>query len=153
MPRSGPATLASLKTLFETKCGKVRPLPPKLARPCGCLRMSLPRSYSHAFRNCVFTLDGVVSLNVRGHASGGDISGSSAQDRMVMGLLRAVADVSSIGSGTLRVDRRQVWTAESIVSALADDYRQLRKALGKRAAPLNLIVSGSSHLFLRYLFP
>jgi hypothetical protein len=29
----------------------------------------------------------------RGHAAGGDISGFNIQDRMVMGLLRAVADV------------------------------------------------------------
>ena len=143
MPRPGPAALASLQTLFETKRGKVLPLPPKLVRLYGCLRMPLPRSHTHVFSNFVTTLDGVVSLNTKGHASGGDISGSSAQDRMVMGLLRAVADVVIIGSGTLGVDRRHVWMAEAIFPALADDYRQLRKALGKRAAPLNVIVSGS----------
>jgi riboflavin biosynthesis pyrimidine reductase len=143
MPRSGPAALTSLQTLFETKRGKVLPLPPKLVRLYGRLRMPLPRSHPHVFSNFVTTLDGVVSLNTKGHASGGDISGFSAQDRMVMGLLRAVADVVIIGSGTLGVDRRHVWTAEAIFPKLADDYRQLRKALGKRAAPLNVIVSGS----------
>ncbi len=143
MPRPGPAALASLQTLFETKRGKVLQLPPKLVRLYGCLRMPLPRSRPHVFSNFVTTLDGVVSLNVKGHASGGDISGSSGQDRMVMGLLRAIADVVIIGLGTLDVDRRHVWTAEAIFPALADDYRQLRKALGKRAAPLNVIVSGS----------
>jgi len=110
--------------------------------------MPLPRSYPHVFSNFVSTLDGVVSLHTKGHASGGDISGFSAQDRMVMGLLRAVADVVIIGSGTLGVDRRHVWTAEAIFPALADDYRQLRKALGKRAAPLNVIVSGSGGIDL-----
>jgi len=148
MPRPGPAALASLKTLFETKRGKVLPLPPKLARLYGCLRMPLPRSHPHIFSNFVSTLDGVVSLNMKGHASGGDISGFSAQDRMVMGLLRAIADVVIIGSGTLDVDRRHVWTAEAIFPALADDYRQLRKALGKRAAPLNVIVSGNGGIDL-----
>ena len=148
MPRPGPVALASLKTLFETKRGRVLPLPPNLARLYGCLRMPLPRSYPHVFSNFVSTLDGVVSLHTKGHASGGDISGFSAQDRMVMGLLRAVADVVIIGSGTLGVDRRHVWTAEAICPAFADDFRQLRKALGKRAAPLNVIVSGSGGIDL-----
>lgn len=149
MPRSGPATLASLKTLFETKRGEVLPLPPKLAHLYGCLRMPLPRSHPHVFSNFVTTLDGVVSLNVKGHASGGDISGFSAQDRMVMGLLRAIADVVIIGSGTLGADRRHVWTAEAIFPELANEYRRLSQALGKRGAPLNVIVSGSGEIDLR----
>jgi riboflavin biosynthesis pyrimidine reductase len=135
--------IATVATLIETKRGTLLPLPPRLARLYGSLRMPLPRSHLHVFSNFVTTLDGVVSLSAKGHASGGDISGFSAQDRMVMGLLRAIADVVIIGSGTLGVDRRHVWTAEAIFPALADDYRQLRKALGKRAAPLNVIVSGS----------
>src|SRR5659263_307115 len=149
MPRPGPSTLASLETLFETKRGKVLPLPPNLARLYGCLRMPLPRSQPHVFSNFVTTLDGVVSLNVKGHASGADISGESIQDRMVMGLLRAIADVVIVGSGTLGVDRRHVWTAEAICPELADDYRQLSKALGKRGPPLNVIVSGSGEIDLR----
>jgi riboflavin biosynthesis pyrimidine reductase len=149
MPRLGPATLAPLETLFETKRGKVLPLPPKLARLYGCLRMPLPRSQPHVFSNFVTTLDGVVSLNVKGHASGADISGFIAQDRMVMGLLRAIADVVIVGSGTLGADRRHVWTAEAICPELADDYRQLSKALGKRGPPLNVIVSGSGEIDLR----
>jgi riboflavin biosynthesis pyrimidine reductase len=149
MPRPGPATLAPLKTLFETKRGKVLPLPPNLARLYGCLRMPLPRSHPHVFSNFVTTLDGVVSLNVKGHASGRDISGSSAQDRMVMGLLRAIADVVIIGSGTLGADRRHVWTAGAIFPELADEYRRLSKALGKREAPLNVIISGSGEIDLR----
>jgi riboflavin biosynthesis pyrimidine reductase len=149
MPRPDPAVLASLKTLFETKRGKVLPLPPELARLYGRLRIPLPRSRPHVFSNFVTTLDGVVSLNVAGHASGGDISGFSAQDRMVMGLLRAIADVVIIGSGTLGVDRRHVWTAEAIFPALACEYRQMRIALGKASAPLNVLVSGSGNIDLR----
>ena len=149
-PRNpGPASLASLATLVETKRGTLLPLPPKLARLYGCLRMPLARSHPHVFSNFVTTLDGVVSLNARGHASGADISGSSAQDRMVMGLLRAVADVVIVGSGTLGADRRHVWTAEAIFPELADEYRRLRETLGKRGAPLNVIVSGSGEIDLR----
>ncbi|MCK9381451.1 MAG: dihydrofolate reductase family protein [Sulfuritalea sp.] len=149
MPRSGSATLAPLKTLFETKRGKVVPLPPKLARLYGCLRMPLPRTHPHVFSNFVTTLDGVVSLNTKGHASGGDISGFSAQDRMVMGLLRAIADVVIIGAGTLGADSRHLWTAEAIFPKLADEYRRLSKALGKSEAPLNVIVSGRGEIDLR----
>jgi hypothetical protein len=101
MLRAVPAALASLETLFETKRGKVLPLPPNLARLYGSLRMPLPRIHPHVYSNFVTSLDGVVSLNAKGHASGADISGFSAQDRMVMGLLRAIADVVIIGSGTL----------------------------------------------------
>jgi len=148
MPGPVPAAVVSLETLFETKRGKVLPLPPGLARLYGCLRMPLPRSHPHVFSNFVSTLDGVVSLSVPGHASGRDISGSSAQDRMVMGLLRAIADVVIIGSGTLGADRRQVWTAEAIFPALAKEYRQLGKALDKCSVPLNVIVSGSGEIDL-----
>jgi len=56
--------------------------------------MPIPGTRPHVFSNFVTTLDGVVSLNTKGHASGGDISGFSAQDRMVMGLMRAIADVA-----------------------------------------------------------
>jgi riboflavin biosynthesis pyrimidine reductase len=149
MPRPGPATVASLETLLETKRGQVLPLPPKLTRLYGCLRMLPPGSHPRVFSNFVTTLDGVVSLNVKGHASGADISGFSTQDRMVMGLLRAIADAVVIGSGTLRADRRHVWTAEATCPELADEYRRLRKTLGKRGAPLNVIVSGSGGVDLR----
>jgi riboflavin biosynthesis pyrimidine reductase len=111
--------------------------------------MALPRARPHVFSNFVTTLDGVVSLNTKGHASGGDISGFSAQDRMVMGLLRAVADVVIIGAGTLLSDRRHVWTAAAIYPALADEYAQLSEALGQNGPPLNVIVSGSGRIDLR----
>ena len=145
---SASAPLPSLKTLFETQRGKLLLLPPRLAHLYGSLRMPSPQSRPHVFSNFVSTLDGVVSLNVPGHASGGDISGFSAQDRMVMGLLRAVADVVIIGSGTLEADRRHLWTAESVFPKLADDYRRLRQSLGKGEAPLNVVVTGSGKIDL-----
>ena len=49
---------------------------------------------------------------------------------------------------TLGVDRRHVWSAEAIFPALAKQYRQLRKALGKSSVPLNAIVSGSGEIDL-----
>src|SRR5512132_4332523 len=146
---SDSASLAPLTTLFETRRGRALPLPPKLARLYGCLRVPLPRTRPYVFSNFVTTLDGVVSLNTKGHASGGDISGFSAQDRMVMGLMRAIADVVIIGTGTLSADRRHVWTAAAILPALANEYRLLSNALGQRGPPLNVIVSGSGRVDLR----
>jgi riboflavin biosynthesis pyrimidine reductase len=111
--------------------------------------MPLPRTPPFVFSNFVTTLDGVVSLNTKGHAGGGDISGFSAQDRMVMGLCRAIADVVIIGAGTLSADRHHVWTAAAIFPELADEYRHVSEALGQRGPPLNVIVSGSGRLDLR----
>jgi riboflavin biosynthesis pyrimidine reductase len=149
MHRSRSATLVPLETLFETKRGKAVPLPPKLARLYGSLRMPLQRAHPRVISNFVTALDGVVSLNTRGHASGADISGFSAQDRMVMGLLRAIADVVIIGAGTLGADSLRLWTAAAVFPQLADEYRRLSKALGKSEAPLNVIVSGSGKVDLR----
>lgn len=139
--------LTPLETLYETAHGKTLPLPPRLARLYGRLRMPLRRERPYVISNFVTTLDGVVSLNQPGHASGGDISGFSAQDRMVMGLLRAIADVVIVGAGTLGVDRHHVWTAERIFPALAGEYRRLRAVLGK-LEPLLVVVSGSGRLDL-----
>lgn len=146
--RTFPA-LAPLETLLESKRGRLLPLPPRLARLYGRLRMPAARTRAHVFTNFAGTIDGVVSLNVDGHKSGGDISGFSAQDRMVMGLLRAAADAVVVGSGTFLVDRAHLWTAEDIFPRFATDYRALRAALGKRGPPLNAVVSGSGTLDLR----
>ncbi len=143
-----PNRIQALATLFEARRGRRAPLPPRLQRLYGDLRLPPPGSHPFVYTNFVTTLDGVVSLGVKGHASGGDISGFNAQDRMVMGLLRAIADVIVVGSGTLDADRRHVWTADAIFPGLASDYRRLRAALGIRETPLNVIVSGSGDIDL-----
>jgi len=47
-----------------------------------------------------------------------------------MGLLRAIADVVIIGSGTLSTDRTHVWTAE--LANAQNAYVRLVKSRGKR---------------------
>jgi riboflavin biosynthesis pyrimidine reductase len=111
--------------------------------------MSTPRSGFRVFSNFVSTLDGVVSLQAPGHSGGGDISGFSGQDRMVMGLLRAAANVIIVGSGTLEADPQHVWTPAAICPELAGDYRRLERDLGKSSASLNVIVSGRGAVNLR----
>ena len=61
-----------------------------------------------------------MSLNVPGQSGGGPISGFNQQDRMVMGLLRAVADAVIVGAGTLRSAPQHLWTAEYIYPPLAE---------------------------------
>lgn len=138
-----------LELLVRAQRGQRVPLPRRLARLYGEYCLPAARSRPQVYSNFVTTLDGVVSLHARGHATGADISGCSAQDRMVMGLLRAVADVVIVGSGTLAADPHQVWTPEAICPELGTDYARLRVLLGKPGPPLNVIVSGSGVLDLR----
>jgi riboflavin biosynthesis pyrimidine reductase len=139
----------SLRTLLESTNGRALPLPQKLSRLYGTFRLPVPRAGAHVYSNFVSTLDGIVSLQVKGHSGGGDISGFSAEDRMVMGLLRAAADAVIVGSGTLAADPKHVWTAQAICPELANDYRRLESALGKRAPALNVIVSAFGTVDLR----
>lgn len=143
------AALPPLETLLESTHGRPLPLPPGLLRLYGSLRLAVPRSRPLVFSNFVSSLDGIVSLQTRGHSGGGDISGFSAQDRMVMGLLRAAADVVIVGSGTLAADPRTVWTPAAIYPDLAAAYRSLRYAMAKRETALNVVVSAGGAIDLR----
>ena len=146
---SQSATLGPLKTLWTRNQGDALELPARLRRLYGRFGLARAEPLPYLFSNFVTTLDGVVSLRTRGHAAGGDISGFNTQDRMVMGLLRAMADVVIVGSGTLAADTQQVWTPEAICPELALEYGQLRKALGNSRPPINVIISGSGSLNLR----
>lgn len=141
--------IAPLRTLMEAARGRSLPLPPSLARLYGTLRLPLPRCGFLVISNFVSTLDGVVSLQVKGHSGGGDISGFSTQDRMVMGLLRAAVDAVIVGSGTLAADPQHVWTPEAICPELGGDYRRLEASMGKPAPALNVIVSAGGTVDLR----
>jgi len=145
---SRPALLTPLEPLLQTKRGKSLPLPAKLAKIYGSLHMPGPPLHPLVFSNFVSTLDGVVSLRTKGHSGGGDISGFDLHDRMVMGLLRAIADVVIVGSGTLEADPVHVWTPAAICPELGLEYRRLEKNLDKRGSALNVIISGSGRLDL-----
>jgi riboflavin biosynthesis pyrimidine reductase len=141
--------LAPLEGLYDTASGGDLPLPPELAALYGPLRFPVYPGRPYVVGNFVTTLDGVVSLGVPGQAGGGEISGFNPHDRMVMGLLRAVADAVIIGAGTLRAaSPEHLWTAEYIYPPLADAFRSLRSALGKREPPLNVVVTARGELDL-----
>ncbi len=135
--------ITPLETLYQQALGTDLPLPPELASRYGSLQFPPHAGRSYVFANFVSTLDGVVALNTPGHTSGGDISGFNAQDKMVMALLRSVADAVIVGAGTMRVEPRHIWTASHIRTPFTAAYRQLRASLGKSGPPLNVIVTAS----------
>ncbi len=142
-------TLAPLQTLYTLERGAPLPLPPELAALYGRLDFPPHPGRPYLFGNFVSTLDGVVALNMPGTITGGgEISGFNQHDRMVMGLLRAVADAVIVGAGTLRAAPRHRWTAEHVYPPLADAYRQLRASLGKAEPPLNVFVTARGDLDL-----
>lgn len=145
---SGPLPLETLYASEAIAQGRPLPLPPALAHLYGPLRFPAPAPTGghYVIGNFVTTLDGVVALTEPGHGGGGEISGFSVQDRMLMGLLRAVADAVVVGAGTLRADPVHLWTAAYVFPPLAEAYQTLRSALGKAGPPLNVIVTASGGL-------
>src|SRR3989442_5982282 len=140
--------LVPLESLFEMEGGSALPLPSDLATLYGRLQLPLHPGQPYVVGNFVTTLDGVVTLNEPGHASGGDISGFNQHDRLVMGLLRAIADAVIVGAGTLRSVPQHRWTAQYIYPPQALVYQQLRTNLGKPAPPLNVIVTAHGEVDL-----
>jgi riboflavin biosynthesis pyrimidine reductase len=141
------SALPPLRELFDATAGDDLPLPPALAQLYGRLRMPGHPARPHVVGNFVASLDGVVSLGIPGKAGGGEISGFNCHDRMVMGLLRAVADAVVIGAGTLRASSPDhLWTADYIYPPLAADYHELRTALGKSEPPLNVVVTAGGEI-------
>lgn len=139
-----------ITTLYELKKSGKGLLTPELERIYGgdLSFPDLPQNRPYVIGNFVETLDGVVSFLIPGHSGGGPISGGSAEDHFVMGLLRSVADAVLVGSGTLRGDPGQVRIPELIYPEAKDRYVALRKKLGKPPMPLNVILTASGRVDL-----
>jgi riboflavin biosynthesis pyrimidine reductase len=86
-----------------------------------------------------------VSFRIPG---GAEISGGSAEDRFVMGLLRSVSDAVLIGSGTLHGDPGHVRIPAFIYPEAKDLYAELRRKLGKPPLPLNVVLTASGKIDL-----
>jgi riboflavin biosynthesis pyrimidine reductase len=136
-----------LVQLFDEAGGVPLPLPPELLALYGPLRMVSWPDRPTVFANFVASLDGIVAIDPP-RGSGAEISDGNAHDRAIMGLLRALADAVVVGAGNLRAEGDHVWTAERICPELAGPYARLRSALGKGAAPLQVVVSGSGNVDL-----
>jgi riboflavin biosynthesis pyrimidine reductase len=92
------------------------------------------------FANFVETIDGVVAMPDI-ERSNAIVSDESEADRFVMGLLRAVADVVVVGSGTMLAAPKGTWRADKVFPAAADAFAELRRTLGKSEHPAVAIVT------------
>lgn len=134
------------ETWFDNAVGEGIHLPDGLARMCGELRIPVHEGRAHVISNFVETMDGIVTLAVPGQEGGGDISGFNRHDRLLMGILRAAADVVIISSSSLEVNPGALWTAEDINPDWADEYRKLRELGRMPAMPPHIVVTGSGEL-------
>jgi riboflavin biosynthesis pyrimidine reductase len=143
------SSLAPFLRLLDPPVGAAVPLPASLAQVYGPLRLPAPRGGPRVLTNFASTLDGIVALDLKGHAGGADISGSDPHDRWLMGLLRSVADYVMVGAGTLRSVPHHLWTGEHIYPQAAGAFRALRSSLQLSPQPVNVIVTARGDVDLR----
>lgn len=139
----------SITTLYEREKPRRR-LPKELAELYDG-DLSFPdgrHDRPYVIGNFVQTIDGVVSYRIPGRSGGDEISGSSTDDRFVMGLLRSMADAVLVGSGTLHGDSGHVRIPEFIYPRAKGLFADLRKELNKPPLPLNVILTGSGNVNL-----
>ena len=109
--------------------------------------LSLPADALYA--NFVQSIDGVVSLPGV-VSSGSAISGKNEGDRFVMALLRACASAVLVGGGTLRDTPKHHWTAEHVYPELADEFAELRRALGLEPQPRLVVLTATGEIDLNH---
>jgi riboflavin biosynthesis pyrimidine reductase len=130
--------------------GRVRggPLPPLLALRYGAdLTFALRAGRPTIVSNFVSTIDGVVAFDTKGHSGGREVSGGSAPDRFLMGLLRATADAVLVGAGTLRSGSRHVWTPGHVHPPATAAYAAWRETVGPRSPqPTTVVVTASGQV-------
>jgi riboflavin biosynthesis pyrimidine reductase len=127
----------TLERLFEEAGLPQVELPDELQRfYSGGLGFDGPCTYA----NFVETIDGVVAMPEVAR-SNAIVSDESEADRFLMGLLRALADVVLIGSGTMLAAPKGTWRADKVYPAAAGAFAELRRRLGKPEHPAVAIVT------------
>lgn len=122
-------------------------MPPELQeRYGGSLAIPLRTDRPTVVANFVTTIDGIVALGGGELAGGGLISGFHEPDRFVMGLLRALADLVVVGSGTLRGSTEHRWIAEHVHPASRAAFAAWRAEMGLPPRPTTVIVTGSGDI-------
>jgi riboflavin biosynthesis pyrimidine reductase len=131
-----------IELLWEEAGLADRPLPEALrAQYGGDLGFEGPRLYT----NFVETLDGVVAIPEL-EKSNALVADESDDDRFVMGLLRACADVVLVGAGTLLASPTGTWRPEKVSPRAAEGFAALREAWGMPERPAVAVVSTGASL-------
>jgi riboflavin biosynthesis pyrimidine reductase len=130
---------APLELLFEADGLPAFDLPPELVEAYGGPLGFAPR---RLIANFVETLDGVTAIPSRAQSHKLVAAGSEA-DRFVLGLLRAVADVLVIGSGTLGGSPGSVWSPAQAFPAAAESFAEARRRLGRPPELPVAVLTGS----------
>jgi riboflavin biosynthesis pyrimidine reductase len=97
------------------------------------------------YANFVETLDGVVAIPEL-ERSNALVADDSDDDKFLMGLLRAFADVVLIGSGTLLASPKGRWRPAGVYPAGAEAFAELRMRLGKPEHPAVAVVTTGASL-------
>ena len=95
--------------------------------------------------NFVSTIDGVVAIPALPQSSQ-LIADGDDDDRFVMALLRTVADVIVIGSGTLHASPNSLWTSSRPYPVAQASFAELRRRLKLSAEPDLAVVTGSGDI-------
>jgi riboflavin biosynthesis pyrimidine reductase len=140
-PRGGHRVteLDPLELLYDSPATAASELTQPLTRLYGGgLGFAGPTVYT----NFVASLDGSVALP--GVPRSNElISGASDGDRFVMGLLRALADVVVVGSGTFHGSPTGTWSPARAHPESAPLFEQLRTARGQTERPELAVLTGS----------
>jgi riboflavin biosynthesis pyrimidine reductase len=132
----------SLELLWERDGLPQLELPEQLrAFYAGALGFPEPCVYA----NFVETLDGVVAIPEL-EQSNALVADESEDDKFLMGLLRAFADVVLIGSGTLLASPKGRWRPAGVYPAAKEGFAELRKRLGKPEHPAVAVVTTGASL-------
>jgi riboflavin biosynthesis pyrimidine reductase len=131
-----------IELLWEEAGLSDRPLPESVrALYDGNIGFEGPR----LFTNFVETIDGVVAIPEL-EKSNALVADESDDDRFVMGLLRACADVVLVGAGTLLASPKGTWRPEKVYPRAADGFAALREQWGMAERPAVAVVSTGASL-------
>ena len=97
------------------------------------------------YANFVETLDGIVSIPTL-ERSNALVADDSDDDKFLMGILRALADVVLVGTGTLLASPKGRWRPEGVYPQGKDAFAALRAQLGKSERPAVAIVTSGASL-------
>lgn len=144
--------LQPFKTLLEYEEGKKIFLTEYLTNIYGDLFLPYDGTKTYVVANFVSSIDGSISLETKGPATVSQISDKNPNDRFLMGLLRALADMIVVAEGTFSASNPL--TYDAIYPPYITEYHVLREKLGLRKdhAPIVVVskgnLEGSHNLFL-----